>query len=78
MCLDLREFDKNISTSKHLMRRQDDIIPDMGSAKYFTVSDTKMVIGMCSLMISLKSGANTASNVLLLVSHVLAMYSNRG
>ena len=41
VCLDPRELNKNISTSKHLMRRLDDITPDMSGAKYFTVADTK-------------------------------------
>ena len=41
VCLDPRELNKNISTSKHLMRRLDDITPDMAGAKYFTVADTK-------------------------------------
>ena len=41
VCLDPRELNKTISTSKHLMRRLDDITPDMAGTKYFTVSDTK-------------------------------------
>ena len=33
VCLDPRQLNKNISTSKHLMRRLDDITPDMAGAK---------------------------------------------
>ena len=41
VCLDPRQLNKNIATSKHLMRRLDDILPEMSGAKFFTVADTK-------------------------------------
>ena len=40
VCLDPRQLNKNIVTSKHFMRRLDDILPEMTNPKYFTVMDT--------------------------------------
>ena len=45
VCLDPRQLNKNIVTSKQFMRRLDDILPEMTNAKYFTVMDTKMATG---------------------------------
>ena len=39
-CLDPRQLNKNIVTSKHFKRRLDDILPEMTNAKYVTVVDT--------------------------------------
>ena len=41
VCLDPRQLNKKIVTSKHFMRRLDDILPEITNVKYFTVVDTK-------------------------------------